>query len=105
MKGYTTIITTVLGMVVAAIAWLTGSMAGDTFYMSMYGGMMVIFARIGIDIKKGGWLSGYKTHLTAIGGMIGSLMGFLDGQLSLEKMITAIIMGLIGMRFRAGLKR
>lgn len=105
MKGYTTIIVTALGLITATIGWLTGGISGETFFMAAYGGLMVIFARMGVDIQKGGWLSGYKTHLTAIAGILTTIGGYIAGELSVEKAITAIVMGIVGMRFRSGIKK
>ena len=105
MSGWKTIVTALCAAGAAIIGWLAGEIPGDQMFMAVWGLLMVVFARIGVDLNIGGWLAGKKTILTAIIGMIGSIGAFAGDELSLEQMITALVMGFLGIFYRQGIKK
>jgi len=103
MSGYKTIIAAILAMLGALAAWLLGELPGQQFFLSIWGCLIVIFARMGLDLGKGGFLAGYKTVLTAIAGVIGALGAYFSGQMGLQEMIIAVITAIMAIFFRMGI--
>ena len=50
-------------------------------------------------------LSGKKTYLTAVAGIIGALLGWINGELSVAQFIIAIFACIEAMNLRAGIEK
>jgi len=105
MSGYNTLITALCAAAAAIVGWIFGFVPGDQAFMAVWALLLVVFARIGVDLKVGGWFAGYKTIGTAISGMIVSIGTYFAGELSLEKLVLALVMGFLAIFFRRGIKK
>ena len=105
MQGYKTLIVAGAAACAGVLGWLTGTIPGTEMFMGLWGLLLVVFARMGLDIQIGGFLTGYKTYITAAIGMVTAVGSWASGTLTLEQLVTALVMGFVGIFFRAGEKK
>lgn len=105
MQGYKTIGVAAAAAVAAVLGWWSGTIPGEQALMGVWGLAIVACLRFGVDLKAGGWLSGYKTYIVGIIGMVTAAGSWWAGQLTTEQLVTAIVMGFLGLFYRKGIAK
>lgn len=104
MKGKKTFLAAIVAGIAAALAWALGEISFADVWIAWQGVAAAIFLRMGLK-AEGGFLAGYKTYISQVIAMLGTVGQYLANGMGPQEAVTSILMAIAAMFFKAGEKK